>query len=111
MTNTALPPLPADTLCQRLQQKCTRWGVYWRSSDAHGVDLTLEQAHELLRDALGVEVEIAAVEKQPQVHPVALRGEPADGSTVGVLPHPMYSDPHYTHAAQVDPGSSAGGKT
>jgi hypothetical protein len=64
-----------DTLCSRLQQRCSKWGVYWRSSDAHGVDLTLEQAHELLRDALGVEVEIAAVEKQPQVHPVALRGE------------------------------------
>ena len=51
---------PADTLRQRLQQQCTDWGTYWRASDAHGVDLTHEQALELLRDALGVEVAIAA---------------------------------------------------
>jgi hypothetical protein len=57
---------PADTLCQQLQQRCSDWGVYWRASDAHGVDLTLDQALELLRDALGVEVEIkAAAQVQP----------------------------------------------
>jgi hypothetical protein len=47
-----------DTLRVQLQQKCTDWGAYWRASDAHGVDLTRDQALELLRDALGVEVEI-----------------------------------------------------
>ena len=48
-----------DTLCQQLQQQCSDCGVYWRAPDAHGVNLSLEQAHELLRSALGVEVEIA----------------------------------------------------
>ena len=47
-----------DTLTQRLQQQCVDWGAYWRASDAHGVELTPEQALELLRTALGVEVEI-----------------------------------------------------
>lgn len=47
-----------DTLCQRLQQRCSDWGVYWRAPDSHGVDLTLWQAEELLRDTLGVEVAI-----------------------------------------------------
>jgi hypothetical protein len=45
-------------LAQRLQQQCVDWGTYWRASDAHGVELTLEQALELLRTALGVEVDI-----------------------------------------------------
>jgi hypothetical protein len=49
---------PKDTLCERLQQKCCDMGAYWRSPDAHGVTLTREQAMEILRDALGVEVEI-----------------------------------------------------
>lgn len=49
-----------DTLSRRLQQQCSDWGTYWRAPDAHGVNLTTEQATELLRDALGVEVEIAA---------------------------------------------------
>jgi hypothetical protein len=49
----------APTLCERLQQKCTDWGTYWRAPDAHGVELSHDQAVELLRDALGVEVEIA----------------------------------------------------
>jgi len=47
-----------DTLTQRLQQQCVEWGAYWRAPDAHGVELTPEQALELLRTALGVEVEI-----------------------------------------------------
>ena len=47
----------AGTLTARLQQRCSDWGVYWRAPDAHGVVLTHEQALELLRDALGVEVE------------------------------------------------------
>lgn len=48
-----------DGLCERLQRKCSEWGTYWRAPDAHGVNLSREQALELLRDALGVEVEIA----------------------------------------------------
>jgi hypothetical protein len=47
------------SLTQRLQQRCSDWGAYWRAQDAHGVDLTHDQAVELLRDALGVEVAIA----------------------------------------------------
>lgn len=56
-----------DTLCWRLQQQCSDWGTYWRASDAHGVNLDLEQAHELLRTALGVEVEIAAPSPDTQL--------------------------------------------
>jgi len=59
----AAEPVPApvqpDTLSQRLQRRCVEMGTYWRAPDAHGVNLTTEQATELLRDALGVEVEIA----------------------------------------------------
>lgn len=47
-----------DGLRHELQQKCSDWRTYWRAPDAHGVILTKEQAAELLRDALGVEVEI-----------------------------------------------------
>lgn len=56
-----------DTLCWRLQQQCSDWGTYWRASDAHGVNLDLEQALELLRTALGVEVEIAAPSPDTQL--------------------------------------------
>ena len=49
---------PVDTLRERLQKKCVDMKAYWRASDAHGVELTHEQALELLWDALGVEVEI-----------------------------------------------------
>lgn len=48
---------PARNLMHELQQKCSDWGVYWRAPDAHGVELTHDQALELLRDALGVEVD------------------------------------------------------
>ena len=58
-------PAQADNLTTELQQRCSDWGVYWRAPDAHGVVLTVEQAAELLRDALGVEVEI----KSP-AHPI-----------------------------------------
>lgn len=51
-------PAQADNLTAELQQRCSDWGVYWRAPDAHGVVLTVDQATELLRDALGVEVEI-----------------------------------------------------
>ena len=64
----ARPPAPAaqpDTLCQQLQQKCSDWGVYWRAPDAHGVELTHDQALELLRDALGVEVDWKSATAQP----------------------------------------------
>lgn len=55
----AIRPMPHQpTLTERLQQKCSDWGTYWRAPDAHGVVLTQEQALELLRDALGVEVEL-----------------------------------------------------
>ena len=47
-----------DSLRDRLQQQCSDWRVYWRASDAHGVGLSTPQAAALLRDALGVEVEI-----------------------------------------------------
>jgi hypothetical protein len=47
------------TLTDRLQQKCSEWGTYWRASDSHGVVLSQAQALELLRDALGVEVEFS----------------------------------------------------
>ncbi|HBG30771.1 MAG TPA: hypothetical protein DDW98_09100 [Gammaproteobacteria bacterium] len=46
-------------MVRQLQQRCVDWGVYWRAPDAHGVNLTHAQAVELLRDVLGVEVEIA----------------------------------------------------
>ena len=52
------------TLTEKMQQMCCDWGTYWRASDAHGVDLTHEQALELLRFALGVEVTIAAAQEQ-----------------------------------------------
>lgn len=56
----------ADTLCLDLQRKCVDIGVYWRAPDAHGVTLDIEQATDLLRDALGVEVEIrAAIDNTP----------------------------------------------
>lgn len=45
-------------LRDELQRQCVGWNVYWRASDAHGVKLSVEQALELLRKALGVEVEI-----------------------------------------------------
>lgn len=49
----------APSLREQLQQQCSDWGAYWRASDAHGVELTREQAVELLARAVGVEVEIA----------------------------------------------------
>lgn len=51
-------PAQANNLTAELQQRCSDWGVYWRAPDAHGVILTVDQATELLRDALGVEVEV-----------------------------------------------------
>lgn len=48
----------APCLREALQKKCVDFGAYWRAPDAHGVELTHEQAVELLRDALLVEVEI-----------------------------------------------------
>lgn len=56
----AARPVIHDTLCERLQQQCSDWGVYWRAPDAHGVKLTEAQAQELLERALGVEVDIVA---------------------------------------------------
>lgn len=54
----APPAAQADTLSERMQQKCSDWGTYWRAPDAHGVILSVEQASELLRDVLLVDVEI-----------------------------------------------------
>ena len=53
------------TLTQDLQKRCSDWGVYWRASDAHGVVLMLDQATELLQQALGVEVELTLNIAQP----------------------------------------------
>lgn len=47
-----------EVTCRAMQRRCVEWGAYWRAPDAHGVSLSLKQATELLRDALGVEVEI-----------------------------------------------------
>jgi hypothetical protein len=57
---------PAQSLSMQMQQMCSDWGTYWRASDAHGVDLTQDQALELLRFALGVEVEIKTAAQPPQ---------------------------------------------
>lgn len=72
-----------DTLSHRVQSRCLEWGVYWRAPDAHGVDLSIDQAADLLRDALGVEVNIAApsvAERDAwepiETAPVSGRGEP-----------------------------------
>ena len=54
-----------DDLCGQLQQKCSDWGTYWRAPDAHGVILNEEQARELLRDALGVEVDFTSAQPSP----------------------------------------------
>lgn len=62
------PQMP-EALRDSLQRRCVEWGVYWRAPDAHGVDLTHEQALELLRDALGVEVEIAAAPRPAPAEP------------------------------------------
>lgn len=47
-----------EPLRDELQRQCVEWNAYWRAPDAHGVELTVEQATELLRRALGVEVEV-----------------------------------------------------
>lgn len=52
------PVAQPDSLRDRMQQQCSDWRVYWRAPDAHGVDMSMPQAAALLRDALGVEVEI-----------------------------------------------------
>lgn len=62
----ATPTRP--TLTERLQQKCSDWNTYWRSPDAHGVNLSVEEATELLADALGVEVDIATPKPQEREH-------------------------------------------
>ncbi len=56
----AARPVAAGEWVMGLQKRCVDWNVYWRAPDAHGVQLNIEQATELLRDVLGVEVEIAA---------------------------------------------------
>ena len=55
------PTDQTDTLRADLQKKCADMDAYWRAADAHGVTLTIEQATELLAQALGVEVEITYV--------------------------------------------------
>lgn len=61
------------SLTHELQQRCSDWGTYWREPDAHGVNLTIEQATELLHTALCVEVEIAApTPAQPTPEPLPL---------------------------------------
>lgn len=60
------PAQAQQSMTHELQQQCSDWGVYWRASDAHGVDLSMEQAEELLRRALGVEVAIAKAKPEAQ---------------------------------------------
>ncbi len=69
---------PTPTLTTRLQQQCSDWGVYWRAPDAHGVELSIEQAAELLRDALGVEVEIGRERAAPGAVPEGWRLVPIE---------------------------------
>ena len=67
----AMKPVP---LTQKLQQQCVDWGAYWETSDAQGVRLTQYQAIELLRTALGVEVELKPaqpVQPAPEYQQVA----------------------------------------
>lgn len=82
------------TLSDRLQLKCSGWGTYWRAPDAHGVILNIEQASELLRDALGVEVEIKSAAPAPAVGADALWAllpnsacylDPPDGGDVPLI--------------------------
>jgi hypothetical protein len=61
-----------ETLRVELQKMCSAWGAYWRGSDAHGVELTTEQAIELLQNALNVEVEIKDEDAEQQAAPIAL---------------------------------------
>lgn len=58
-----------ETLRVELQKMCSAWGAYWRGSDAHGVELTTEQAVDLLQSALNVEVEIKDEEAAQQANP------------------------------------------
>ena len=62
MTTACLPDeeyaRDSDALRKRLQKRCVEMDVYWREPDAHGVTITVDQAVELLEDALGVQVEI-----------------------------------------------------
>lgn len=81
------------TLRERLQQRCSDWGVYWRASDAHGVDLSHEQALDLLRDALGVEVEIATPAAPAQ--PPAADNMPAWECIAMLLAEQDGQDPHH----------------
>jgi hypothetical protein len=54
---TPAPAAGAD----KWQERCLEIGFkYWRAPDAHGVECTHEQALELLRDVLGVEVDFVA---------------------------------------------------
>lgn len=70
-------PAPLS-LREELQGKCSDWGTYWRAADAHGVILSVEQATELLRDALAVEVEIKTD-----------AATPAGGGDLPELPEPF----------------------
>ena len=66
-----------EAFCLRLQQRCVDWGAYWRASDDHGVTLTSEQAIDLLRDVLGVDIEIKSAT------PPAAEREGADADEEG----------------------------
>ncbi len=45
----AARPVAAGEWVMGLQQRCVDWNVYWRAPDAHGVQLSIEQATELLQ--------------------------------------------------------------
>jgi hypothetical protein len=78
------------TLRDRLQSRCIQWDAYWRAPDAHGVILTVDQATELLVDALGVEVDIekTAPPAQPGEPQARAQQAPAGSAQPVALPHP-----------------------
>lgn len=57
-----------------LQQRCVEMGIYVRAPDDHWIEPTVEQAEDLLRDAVGVDCRIAELEQsaeQPKPEPAS----------------------------------------
>lgn len=76
--DAASQPVAGVEFVRELQQRCVNWNAYWRAPDAHGVDLTIEQATDLLRDVLSVEVKIAAPPKAEPAGWVLVPREPTE---------------------------------
>ena len=72
-----------------LQEQCVEWSAYWRAPDAHGVELTHEQATELLRRALGVEVEVLPVLAAPAPAEPAPEGWQHAGHIYNLVAHAL----------------------